>query len=178
MEVILKEEDIKKRVKEIAEILKKEYKDKNPVVIGVLKGAFIFLADLIREMEIDCTLEFIRLSSYGSKSIITEEDVKIMWDLPLDIKGKDVILVEDIIDTGYTLKILKKKLLEREPKSLKTVVFLDKYERRKTDVDIDIIGFKVPDKFLVGYGLDYNEKFRYLKDVCGLTEKELERFGK
>ncbi len=178
MEIILKEEDIKKRVKEIAEILKEEYKDKNPVVIGVLKGAFIFLADLIREMEIDCTLEFIRLSSYGSKSIITEEDVKIMWDLPIDIKGKDVILVEDIIDTGYTLKILKKKLLERSPKSLKTVVFLDKYERRKVDVDIDITGFKVPDKFLVGYGLDYNEKFRYLKDVCGLTEEELERLSK
>jgi len=176
MEIILKEEDIKKRVREIAEELKKEYRDKNPIVIGILKGGFIFLADLIREMQIDCTLEFIRLSSYGCKSIIREEDVKIMWDLPMDIKGKDVILVEDIIDTGYTLKILKDKLLERKPKSLKTVVFLDKHERRRVDIDIDIIGFKVPNKFLVGYGLDYNEKFRYLKDVCGLSKEELERF--
>ncbi len=177
MEIILKEKDIKKRVKEIARELKKEYEGKNPIIIGVLKGAFIFLADLIREMEIDCTLEFIRLSSYGGKSIIKEDDVKIMWDLPINIKDKDVILIEDIIDTGYTLKILKEKILERNPKSLKTVVFLDKYERRKIKVEIDIIGFKVPDKFLVGYGLDYNEKFRYFKDVCGLNEEELKRFG-
>ena len=178
MEIILKEKEIKKRVREIARILKKEYKDKNPVVIGVLKGGFVFLADLVREMAIDCTLEFIRLSSYGKKSKIKEEDVKILWDLPLDIEGKDVILIEDIVDTGHTLKFLKNNILKRKPRSLKTVVFLDKYERREVDVDVDIIGFKVPNKFLVGYGLDYNEKFRYFKDVYGLTEEEIERYGK
>ncbi len=178
MEVILTEEQIKNKVKEIAKKLKEEYKDKNPCVIGVLKGSFIFLADLIREMQIDCTLEFIRLASYGSKSVIEEEDVKIMWDLPIDIEGKDVILIEDIVDTGHTLKKLKEILLKRNPRSLKIVALLDKWERRKVNIEIDIIGFKVPDKFLVGYGLDYNEKFRYFKNVCGLTKEELERFGK
>ncbi|MEO0301359.1 MAG: hypoxanthine phosphoribosyltransferase [candidate division WOR-3 bacterium] len=178
MEIILKEKEIKKRVKEIARILKKEYKDKNPVLIGVLKGGFVFLADLVREMGIDCTLEFIRLSSYGKKSKIKAEDVRIMWDLPIDIEGRDVILIEDIVDTGHTLKFLKNNILKRKPRLLKTVVFLDKYERREVDVDVDIIGFKVPNKFLVGYGLDYNEKFRYFKDVYGLTEEEIERYGK
>lgn len=178
MEIILKEKEIKKRVKEIARILKKEYKDKNPVIIGVLKGGFVFLADLVREMGIDCTLEFIRLSSYGKKSKIKEEDVKILWDLPIDIEDRDVILIEDIVDTGHTLKFLKNNILKRKPRSLKIVVFLDKYERREVNVDVDIIGFKVPNKFLVGYGLDYNEKFRYFKDVYGLTEEEIERYGK
>ncbi|MEO0254395.1 MAG: hypoxanthine phosphoribosyltransferase [candidate division WOR-3 bacterium] len=178
MEIILKEKEIKKKVKEIAKILKKEYKDKNPVIIGVLKGGFVFLADLIREMGIDCTLEFIRLSSYGKKSKIKEEDVKILWDLPIDIEDRDVILIEDIVDTGHTLKFLKNDILKRKPRSLKIVVFLDKYERREVNVDVDIIGFKVPNKFLVGYGLDYNEKFRYFKDVYGLTEEEIERYGK
>lgn len=178
MELILKEKEIKKRVREIARILKKEYKGKNPILIGVLKGGFVFLADLVREMGIDCTLEFIRLSSYGKKSKIKEEDVRIMWDLPLDIEGKDVILIEDIVDTGHTLKFLKNNILKRKPGSLKIVVFLDKYERREVDLDVDIIGFKVKNKFLVGYGLDYNEKFRYFKDVYGLTEEEIERYGK
>ncbi|MEO0280149.1 MAG: hypoxanthine phosphoribosyltransferase [candidate division WOR-3 bacterium] len=178
MEIILKEKEIKKRVKEIARILKKEYKDKNPVLIGVLKGGFVFLADLVREMGIDCTLEFIRLSSYGKKSKIKAEDVRIMWDLPIDIEGRDVILIEDIVDTGHTLKFLKNDILKRKPRSLKIVVFLDKYERREVNLDVDIIGFKVPNKFLVGYGLDYNEKFRYFKDVYGLTEEEIERYGK
>ncbi|MEN3046014.1 MAG: hypoxanthine phosphoribosyltransferase [Candidatus Hydrothermales bacterium] len=178
MDLILKEKEIKKKVKEIAELLRNEYKEKNPIIIGVLKGGFVFLADLIREMGIDCTLEFIRLSSYGKKSKITEKDVKIMWDIPIDIKDKDVILVEDIIDTGYTLKFLKEALLKRKPKSLKTVVFLDKYERREVDIEIDIVGFKVPNKFLVGYGLDYNEKFRYFKNVYGLDEEEIIKYGK
>ncbi|MEN3044041.1 MAG: hypoxanthine phosphoribosyltransferase [Candidatus Hydrothermales bacterium] len=178
MELILKEKDIKKKVKEIAKLLKKEYKGKNPVIIGILKGGFIFLSDLIREMGIDCTLEFIRLSSYGKKSKITEKDVKIMWDLPVNIENKDVILVEDIVDTGFTLKFLKENLLKRKPRSLKTVVFLDKYERREADVEIDIIGFKVPNKFLVGYGLDYNEKFRYFKNVYGLNHEEIIKYGK
>jgi len=164
LKVLIKEKEIKKRVKEIAEEIKKDYKDKNPLLIGILKGGVVFLSDLIRNLNFPHEVEFIRVSSYGSKSI---SDGKIKWIMKpqMEIKGRHVIIVEDIIDTGYTLKKIYEEIKKEEPLSCKICVFLDKFERRKVNIHLDYVGFRVPNFFLVGYGLDFNEKFRYLKDI-------------
>ncbi|MEO0202841.1 MAG: hypoxanthine phosphoribosyltransferase [candidate division WOR-3 bacterium] len=166
------EKDIKEKVKEISRMIYQDYKDsKDLVLIGVLKGAFIFLADLIRELNLDCQVDFIKVSSYG-KSTESSGIVRIELDTSLDITNKDVIIVEDILDTGLTLKYIKELFLSRNPKSLKIAVLLDKVERRKADIKADYVGFVVPDKFLVGYGLDFAEKYRYLPYVRELSETE------
>jgi hypoxanthine phosphoribosyltransferase len=164
LKVLIKEKEIKKRVKEIAEEIKKDYKDKNPLLIGILKGGVVFLADLIRNLNFPHEVEFLRVSSYGSKSI---SDGKIKWIMKpqTKIKGRHVIIVEDIIDTGYTLKRIYEEIKKEKPISCKICVFLDKFERRKVDIHLDYVGFRVPNFFLVGYGLDFDEKFRYLKDI-------------
>ena len=164
LKVLIKEKEIKKRVKEIAEEIKKDYKDKNPLLIGILKGGVVFLSDLIRNLNFPHEVEFIRVSSYGSKSI---SDGKIKWIMKpqMEIKGRHVIIVEDIIDTGYTLKKIYEEIKKEEPLSCKICVFLDKFERRKVNIHLDYVGFRVPNFFLVGYGLDFDEKFRYLKDI-------------
>ncbi len=167
---IIEEKDIKQKVKEIAQRISDDYKNsENLVLVGVLKGAFIFLADLVRELKVPCEIDFIKVSSYGQT---TESSgiVRIELDIKIDISGKDVIIVEDILDTGLTLKYIKELFLSRNPKSLKIAVLLDKYERRKVDIEVDYLGFKVPDKFLVGYGLDFAEKYRYLPYVMELPE--------
>ncbi len=164
LKVLIKEKEIKKRVKEIAEEIKRDYKDKNPLLIGILKGGVVFLSDLIRNLNFPHELEFLRVSSYGSKSI---SDGKIKWIMKpqIEIKGRHVIIVEDIIDTGYTLKKIYEEINKEEPLSCKICVFLDKFERRKVNINLDYVGFRVPNFFLVGYGLDFDEKFRYLKDI-------------
>ncbi len=164
LKVLIKEKEIKRRVKELAEEIKRDYKEKDPVIIGILKGAFVFLSDLIRRLDFPHEIEFLRVSSYGSKSI---SNGKIKWIMKPEIvlKGRHVLIVEDIIDTGFTLKKIYEKIKKEKPLSCKICVFLDKFERRKIEVPLHYVGFRVPNFFLVGYGLDFDEKFRYLKDI-------------
>lgn len=133
--------------------------------MGILKGSFVFLADLIREMGLPAEVEFVKLSSYGAGTE-TSGRVKVVQGLTTPIKGKDVLVVEDIIDTGVTINFLLNYLQKRKPASLRLCILLDKPERRQVPVPIDYLGFTVPNKFIVGYGIDWNEKFRYLPDVC------------
>ena len=159
--VIKSEEEIAARVAELADALNKQYKDKDPVFIGVLKGSFIFMADLMRKIDLYCDVDFMAVSSYGSGSV-TSGQIKIKKDLTLDIKGRHVVVVEDILDSGLTLDYLKKYLMTKEPASLSVCALLDKKARRQVDVGADLIGFNIPDAFAVGYGLDYAQKYRNL----------------
>jgi len=169
---LISEEEIKNKVKEIANQIKEDYKGRNPLLVGILKGSFIFLADLIRNLDMELEVDFLAVSSYG-KSTKTSGVVKILKDLNQPIENRDVILVEDIVDSGLTLKYLKEMLIGRNPRSLKICVLLDKKERREVDVELDYIGFEVPDYFLVGYGLDFAEKYRNLPYIKALTQEEI-----
>jgi len=167
---ILDEKTIQEKVQEIARQIEKDYEGKEVVFVGVLKGAFIFLADLVRKIEkVDVLIDFVKVSSYGA-STETSGVVRLDFDTTMNLEGKHVILVEDILDTGLTLKYLKELLEKKNPLSLKIAVLLDKFERRKVDIEADYVGFKVPDKFLVGYGLDYAEKYRNIPYVMELKE--------
>ena len=148
----------------------RDYPDGGPVyLIGVLKGACIFLADLARAMKTPARLEFIGISSYG-KNKTSSGQVRLTKDLDVVIEGHHVILVEDILDSGITLTYLAKLMAQRKPKSLRIATLLDKPERRQSQVKVDYVGFHIPDEFVVGYGLDYAEDYRNLKDVCILVE--------
>jgi hypoxanthine phosphoribosyltransferase len=160
----IKKKEIKTRIKEIAKEIQKEYKGKVPVFIGVLNGAFIFMSDLIREVNIDCEIDFYKLSSYGDQKI-SSGNVKSLKNINADIQGRDVIVVEDIIDSGLSIKYIKEDILKRNPKSLKMCALLYKKGISKLDFKIDYIGFKIPNKFVVGYGLDYAQKYRNLKEI-------------
>ena len=168
----ISEEEIKKRVRELAAEISRDYRGKRPLLVGILKGAFIFLADLIRELEIEAEVDFLAVSSYG-KATETSGEVKILKDLSESIEGRDVIIVEDIVDTGLTLKYLYDLLSTRKPNSLKICAFLDKKERRIVEVPVHYTGFEVPDRFLVGYGLDFAERYRQLKYIRELTPEEV-----
>jgi len=169
---LISEEDIKKRVKELADQISKDYEGKQPLLVGILKGAFIFLADLIRELSVDAEVDFLAVSSYG-KATETSGEVKILKDLSESVEGRDVVIVEDIVDTGLTLRYLYDLLKTRKPASLRICALLDKKERRQVDVPVDYVGFEVPDLFLVGYGLDFAEKYRQLKYIRELTPEEV-----
>ncbi len=169
---LIPEEKIKERVRELAKQISKDYAGKRPLLVGILKGAFIFLADLIRELSVEAEVDFLAVSSYG-KATETSGEVKILKDLSESIEGKDVIIVEDIVDTGLTLRYLYDLLQTRKPASLKICVFLDKKERRQVEVPVDYVGFEVPDLFLVGYGLDFAEKYRQLKYIRELSPEEV-----
>ncbi len=174
---LITEEQIKGRVREIASQIKKDYQDTVPVLVGVLKGSFIFLADLVRELsDIDVEVDFLSVSSYG-RSTKTSGIVKILKDLSISIEGRDVILVEDICDSGLTLKYLVELLKGRKPRSLRVCVLLDKKERRLVDIDLSYVGFEVPDRFLVGYGLDYAERYRNLPYIRELLPEEIREVG-
>ncbi len=167
---ILDEKTIQKKVEEIARQIEKDYEGKEVIFVGVLKGAFIFLADLVRKIEkVDVLIDFVKVSSYGA-STETSGVVRLDFDTTMNLEGKHVILVEDILDTGLTLKYLKELLEKKNPRSLKIAVLLDKFERRKVDIEADYVGFRVPDRFLVGYGLDYAEKYRNIPYVMELKE--------
>ena len=173
-EILFPKEMISKRVGELAGQISRDYHGRELLLVGVLKGAFIFMADLIRGISIPCRVDFVRLASYGDGSRSSGE-VRITKDLETQIEGCDVLIVEDIIDTGLTLSYLVKVLREREPASLRVCAFLDKKERRQVSFEADYVGFTIPDGFVVGYGLDFNENFRFLPDVCvlmALREKE------
>ncbi len=169
--VLITNEDVRNRLKEVAKKIGDDYKGKDVLFICVLRGAFMFFADLVREIseyDVNAQVDFIAVSSYGSGTSSSGE-VKMIKDLSEPIKDKNVIIVEDIIDTGITLCYLKKLLLARAPKSLKVCSLLDKPSRRKVDFKGDYVGFEIENEFVVGYGLDYDEKMRNFKDVCVLA---------
>ncbi len=168
-EVLLSSEQIAKRVKEIAEVISNDYRGKRPLLIGVLKGAVIFLSDLIRFLTIPVEIDFIAVSSYGNATA-SSGVVRILKDLEQSIQGKDVLIVEDIVDTGLTLNYLADNLGSRQPNSLRVVTLLDKPDRRKVKFEPDYCGFNIPDRFVVGYGLDYGEDYRQLSDLRVLDE--------
>ena len=163
-EILFSRETIQKRVRELASQISEDYAGKELILIGVLKGAFIFMADLIREISIPCRVDFARLASYGAGS---ESSGKVVMtkDIETSIKDKDILIVEDILDTGLTMQYFVAWLKERNPKSLKTCVFLDKRKRRKVSLEADYVGFTMEDGFVVGYGLDFNEMYRFSPDI-------------
>ena len=165
---MLIEEEIKARVAELGKQIEKDFEGQDLLVVGILKGASVFVADLIRNINLDVNMDFMSVSSYGN-AMESSGSVKILKDLDVDIKGKNVLIVEDIIDSGLTLSNLTKELGAREPKSLKICTLLDKPERRKADIPVDYVGFVIEDKFIVGYGIDYAEKYRNLPYI-GIVE--------
>lgn len=170
-EILFSKEEISEKVKEIGKQISTDYnKDDEIVVVGVLKGANVFMADLIREIDIPVYIDFMAVSSYGY-STESSGVVRILKDLDLEIEGKHILIIEDIIDTGLTLKYLTDNLKARNIKSLKICTLLDKPKRRKCDLHIDYAGFEIPDKFIVGYGIDYGEKYRNLPFIASLKEE-------
>jgi hypoxanthine phosphoribosyltransferase len=160
--------DIQKKISEMGKRIREDFPGEHLLLVGVLKGAVLFLADLARQIPGEVTFDFIAVSSYG-KDTKSSGQVKLNKDLDSSIEGKVVIVVEDILDTGLTLQYLLRVLQQRKPKSLKVAVLLDKKERRIADVRADYVGFVIPDEFVVGYGLDYAERYRNLPDVGILT---------
>ncbi len=163
--VLIPREEIAKEVARIGKEISKDYAGKTPILISVLKGAFIFMADLVRNVTVPCTLDFMSVSSYGSGTR-TSGEVQIIKDLDTNIEGKDVIIVEDILDSGVTLSYIIKLLEARKPNSMKICALFDKPERHKVKIDLAYKGIEVPNEFIVGYGLDFAEKYRNLPDVC------------
>ena len=168
IEVMLSAEEIDKRIRELAAEISKDYEGKSLFLVGVLKGAIIFLSDLVRYITVPLEIDFIAVSSYGSDTT-SSGVVRIQKDLEQSLKGKDVLIVEDIVDTGLTLNYLYKNILSRQPESLRVITLLDKPERRKVDFNPDYCGFTIPDRFVIGYGLDYDENYRQLPDICVLN---------
>jgi hypoxanthine phosphoribosyltransferase len=167
-EVLCSEEEIKQIVDRLGEEITKDYKDKNLLVVGILKGSIVFMADLLRKLDLDCIIDFMAISSYadGTRS---SGVVKVVKDLSTNIEGYDVLVIEDILDSGNTLSHLKKLLELRKPKSLKICTFFDKPDRRVVkDLVADYVGKVIPDEFIVGYGLDFSEKYRNLPYVGAL----------
>ena len=168
--VLFSAEEIKTRVAELGKILTEDYKNKNPLLICPLKGSIMFFSDIVREIKIPCEIDFMTVSSYNSNTVSSGE-IKILKDLTENINGRRVLIIEDIIDTGLTLYNLKKMLSSRNPESLKICTLLDKPSRRIADIKGDYCGFVIPDKFVVGYGMDLNEKYRNLPFI-GIYESE------
>lgn len=163
--ILISRQEIKKTIAKLAKQLRKDYEGKNPVIISVLKGSAVFFADLIRELNIPLQIEFVQVSSYGSGTESSGK-IKVIQRLRTSIKDRHVLVIEDIVDTGNTLSYLLKYLARKKPASLKLCALTDKPSRRKVPVKIDYLGFTVPDKFIVGYGIDFNEEYRYLPDIC------------
>ncbi len=168
--ILFSEQDIEKFVKRIGERISSDYKDKKLLLVSVLKGSVVFMADLMRSITIPCEIDFMVVSSYGNGTK-TSGNIKIIKDLNIDIKDYDLLIVEDILDSGVTLSTLKKMLESRNPASVRICTFLDKPERRIADIKPDYTGATVPDEFIVGYGLDFDEKYRNLPYV-GVLKRE------
>ncbi|MBR5438900.1 MAG: hypoxanthine phosphoribosyltransferase [Clostridia bacterium] len=172
--VLVSKEQLAKRISELASELDKEYNGKNPLFIGILKGSVFFTADLLKALTIPCQMEFMAVSSYG-KETKSNGEVKLIKDLSVPIEGRHVIIVEDIVDSGNTLSYLKRILLQRNPASIKIITLLDKPDRRKVDLKVEYIGFTIPDEFVVGYGLDYDEDYRTFDEVYILKREVYEK---
>ena len=169
---IISEEKILSRVKEIAYDISNKFSEEPPIFISILKGSVIFVADLIREMNIDCEIDFIQVSSYSGAS--SKESIDFIKDISININERDVIIVEDIIDTGLTINFIKEKLLELNPRSVSIATLLMKPEIANIDFEIDWVGFEIAPEFVVGYGLDFNQKFRNLRGLYILGGNESE----
>jgi hypoxanthine phosphoribosyltransferase len=168
-QILVQPDDLAHRVKELAREISKDYADKDLLLVGVLKGAVFFLSDLMRELEVECEVDFMAVSSYGS-STESSGVVRILKDLDTPIEERDVLVVEDIVDSGLTLKYLLRTLAARNPASLEVVALLEKPERRKVELQIRYTGFEIPNRFVVGYGLDHGERFRNLPYVAALNQ--------
>jgi len=171
--ILITEEEIQTKIRELGEILTEEYRDKNPIIVGVLKGVVIFYADMVRQIKVPCQMDFMWISSYaGTES--APGGMIVRRDVSQDIRGRHVLILEDIFDTGNSLDFTYKHLLSKEPASLKICTLLDKPERRKPGITLqaDYVGFTVPNEFVVGYGLDFNEHYRNLPYV-GVLKPEL-----
>ena len=167
LRVLISREQIAKRVAELGEQITRDYRGDCIIFVGVLKGASFFLSDLARQVKLDATFDFISVSSYGS-TVRSSGEVRIVKDVDNSLEGKNVIITEDILDTGLTMSFLRKQFLNHRPKSLKIATLLDKASRRVTEIQGDYVGFEIPDEFVVGYGLDYAERYRNLPDICVL----------
>ena len=163
-EILFSRDVIGQRVNILAARISEDYQERDLILIGVLKGAFVFMADLIRSMTIPCRIDFVRLASYGSGST-SQGEITLTKDIEMPIEGQDILIVEDIVDTGLTLSYFVESLKRRNPRSIKVCVFLDKRKRRKTVFEADYVGFTIDDGFVVGYGLDFDEQARFLPDV-------------
>lgn len=159
--ILFTEEEIAARIRAMAAEINRDYQGRSPVLISVLRGSFIFMADLVRGLNVDCTVDFLAVSSYGQKTS-SSGAVQITKDLSDDVSGKDILVVEDILDSGNTLNYLLKMLTARKPASIRLCTLLDKPSRRKRPVEVNYRGFEIPDEFVVGYGLDYAERYRNL----------------
>ena len=164
---VLKREDIDEAVGSLARQISSDHQDNELILIGVLKGAFVFLADLVRRISVPVKVDFVRLASYGP-SMSTSGQVRLTKDVEIDIKEKDIVIVEDIVDTGISLNYLVKHLDRKQPRSIKICTLLDKHERREIDIEIEYVGHRVKEGFLVGYGLDYAEAYRNLPAIYDL----------
>lgn len=162
--ILISEEQIRQRVKELGAQITKDYEDKKLLLVGILNGCVYFMTDLSREIDKLLQIDFMVVSSYGN-STSTSGVVKIIKDLNRSIEGFDVLIVEDIVDSGLTLSYIKDVLSARKPNSIKICALANKVGRRKVDIDVDYVGFEIPDEFIIGYGLDYAEKYRNLKDI-------------
>ncbi len=167
--VLVTKEQLEEKTAELAKAIERDYKGKELVLVGVLKGGFIFLADLVRKISMDVTIDFISVSSYGD-STQSSGVVRITKDIDSDITGKHILLVEDLIDTGLTLNYLKELFNTKGCASVKLAAILDKPDRRKVDLKVDYVGIQIPDEFVVGYGLDWAGKYRNLPEVCVVEE--------
>ena len=173
IDTLISKEEIALKVKELARLIDEDFKGEKVLLIGLLRGSVIFLSDLARELEIAATLDFMVVSSYGKK-MESSRDVKIKKDLEEDVRERNVVIVEDIIDTGNTLKKVMEILMTRDPKTIKICTLLDKPERWETEINVDYTGFKIPDEFVVGYGIDFAQKHRTLPYI-GIVKKEEEQ---
>ena len=171
LRVLYSEEELEAKCAELGAQISKDYEGKNLLLVSVLKGAVVFMTDLMRHITVPCSIDFMVVSSYGS-GVKTSGVVKIVKDLDADLAGKDLLIVEDILDTGMTLQYLKQLLQDRNPNSIRIATLLDKPERRRAAVRADYVGYQVPDEFVVGYGLDYDEKYRNLPYV-GVLKPEV-----
>ncbi|WP_029520774.1 hypoxanthine phosphoribosyltransferase [Persephonella sp. IF05-L8] len=167
--ILISEQEIKEKIKQLGQQISKDFEGKELLVVGILKGSFIFMADLVREIQGKVYIDFMQVSSYHT-SMESSGEVIFVKDLSTDIKGKNVLIVDDIIDTGRTLEALVEALSQREPNIIKTCVLLDKKERREVNYNADYVGFVIPDKFVIGYGLDWAEEGRTLKDIYAVED--------
>ncbi|GAV26231.1 hypoxanthine phosphoribosyltransferase [Carboxydothermus islandicus] len=170
-EILISEEEIRAKVKELGQQISRDYAGQDLLLVGILRGAMLFMSDLMREIDIPVNIDFMVVSSYGSGTT-TSGEVRVLKDLDRGIEGRNVLLIEDIVDTGLTLNYLTKYLANRHPKSLKVCTLLNKPSRRRVEVKVDYNGFIIPDKFVVGYGLDYNEYYRNLPYI-GVLKPEI-----
>lgn len=172
LRTLISEEEIHAKVREMGKIISRDYENSsNLILVTVLKGAVVFLADIMREITVPCDIDFMVVSSYGS-GVKTSGVVKIVKDLDVPLEGRDILIIEDILDSGLTLSYIKELLADRGPRSIRIAALLDKPERRQVNLQADYVGFSVPDEFVIGYGLDYDEKYRNLPYI-GVLKPEV-----